>query len=97
MRLIPTILTFDWDNGNSFKNTIKHNVTIQESEEVFANQPFVVAEDQKHSDLERRFQALGKTNENRKLFISFTIRNNKIRVISIRDMNKKELKIYEKH
>ena len=97
MRIIPDLLTFDWDQGNSIKNLIKHDVTLQESEEVFANQPLVVFEDEAHSTLEKRFQALGKTNDNRKLFLSFTVRRNKIRIISIRDMNKKETKIYEKH
>lgn len=97
MRLIPNIITFDWDDGNSNKNLVKHKVTIQESEEVFFNQPLVVAEDQKHSVLEKRFQALGKTNSSRKMFVSFTLRKNKIRMISIRDMNKKEAKEYEKH
>jgi len=97
MRIIFTPTTFEWDKGNSDKNTIKHAVTIQESEEVFFNQPLIITEDQKHSNSEHRFQALGKTNNHRQLFLSFTIRKNKIRIISIRDMNKKEIKAYEKH
>jgi len=97
MRIISSPITFEWDQGNLNKNLEKHDVTIQESEEVFANQPLIVVEDQKHSTAEPRFQALGKTNSDRKLFLSFTIRNNKIRIISIRDMNKKEIKAYEKH
>lgn len=97
MRIITSPVTFEWDPGNSTKNLEKHHVTIQESEEVFTSQPLIVAEDQKHSNIEQRFQALGKTNNNRKLFLSFTLRGNKIRIISIRDMNKKEIKAYEKH
>ncbi|MBU1071048.1 BrnT family toxin, partial [Patescibacteria group bacterium] len=45
---------------------------------------------------EKRFRSLGRTNKNRKLFISYTIRNQKIRIISARDQNKKERRIYEK-
>lgn len=43
-----------------------------------------------------RFQALGRTDDGRKLFLSLTIRDEKIRVISARDMNKKEEVMYEK-
>lgn len=89
---------FDWDKGNIDKNLKKHNVVNEESEEVFSNIPFV-SEDIKHSKLEKRFQALGKTNKERLLFISFTVRKIdqklKIRVISARDMSKKEEVKYE--
>jgi len=95
MKIIPDQLTFDWDSGNSEKNFIKHKVTIQEAEEVFVNEPLVVIEDLVHSKNERRFCAFGKTQSRRKLFLSFTIRNNKIRIISIRDMDKKEKNRYE--
>lgn len=96
MRVLSEPLSFEWDAGNTNKNLEKHLVTNQEAEEVFINEPLVVITDVKHSTTESRFQALGKTNKNRLLFLSFTIRNNKIRIISIRDMNKKEKKEYEK-
>lgn len=96
MKVISEPISFEWDQGNIFKNFKKHNVTNQEAEETFFNQPFIVIEDKNHSSQELRFQSLGRTNNNRKLFLVFTIRINKIRVISIRDMNQKEVKIYEK-
>ncbi|MBI2326214.1 BrnT family toxin [Candidatus Collierbacteria bacterium] len=96
MRVLPEPLSFEWDAGNTNKNYEKHLVTNQEAEEVFINQPIVVIADAKHSMTEPRFQALGKTNNSRPLFLSFTIRNNKVRIISIRNMNKKEKKEYEK-
>lgn len=96
MRIILDPLYFDWDQGNSPKNLLKHQVSNQEAEEVFNNQPLIVLQDQKHSGSETRFCALGKTNEDRKLFLSFTIRGLKMRIISIRDMSRKEIKIYEK-
>ncbi len=86
---------FEWDEGNKEKNWIKHGVRNGECEEVFFNQPLIVSYDKQHSQKEERFFALGHTNADRKLFIVFTIRNKKIRVISARDMNKKERKIYE--
>jgi len=47
-----------------------------------------------HSQSEPRYTALGKTNGKRLLTIIFTVRNEKIRVISTRDMHKKERKFY---
>lgn len=96
---ISNIDTFDWDAGNLSKNSLKHNVTNKETEEVFSNDP-LVSEDVKHSDKEKRFRALGKTNNGRLLFIVFTLRTIKqevkIRIISARDTNKKEEVDYEK-
>lgn len=96
MKILPDPLTFDWDKGNIRKNAEKHKVSIQESEEIFSNKPFFISEDVEHStNNEQRFEALGQTKTKRKLFVSFTIRTNKIRVISIRDMSKKEEVAYE--
>ena len=96
MRILPEPIAFQWDEGNVVKNFKKHDVTIQEAEEVFANESFVTAEDLKHSSSEQRFYGLGQTKTNRKLFVVFTIRDRKIRVISIRDMKKKERLAYER-
>jgi len=87
---------FDWDEGNSDKNWKKHRVSKTECEEVFFNQPFVTQKDTAHSQKEERFYILGKTNSKRELFLSFTLRKEKIRVISARDMSKKERSIYAK-
>ena len=87
---------FHWDKGNIEKNWIKHKVGAGECEEVFFNIPFIVEHDIKHSTDEERYFALGRTDPGRYLFIVFTIRKKLIRIISARDMNKKERKIYEK-
>lgn len=93
---MPDPIKFEWDKGNLTKNLDKHGVAAQESEELFSNDPFLISKDVKHSSKhESRYQALGQTKSKRKLFISFTIRGNKVRVISTRDMNRKEEKIYE--
>lgn len=96
MKIVPEPIAFDWDTGNINKNWIKHKVSKQEIEEVFRREPLLVYEDMKHSQLELRFQALGQTDEGRKLFLSLTIRGERIRIISARDMNRKEEVIYEK-
>jgi uncharacterized DUF497 family protein len=91
------ITGFDWDEGNTRKNE-KHGVTMAEAEQTFFNAPLLVLEDSKHSNQETRFHALGKTDDKRLLHITFTVCHNreKIRVISARDMHRKERVIYEK-
>ena len=96
MKILPEPIFYEWDKGNIEKNLIKHNVTSQETEEPFDNKPNSIIRDEKHSLKERRYLLWGTTDKGRKLSIIFTIRKNKIRIISVRDMNKKERKAYEK-
>lgn len=93
---LTKITDFDWDEGNARKND-KHGVSMAESEQVFFNAPLLMIADSKHSEDEPRIHALGKTDEGRTLHITFTLRNagEKIRVISTRDMHRKERTIYE--
>jgi len=89
------LVGFDWDEGNRQKNWENHQVDYRECEEVFFNQPLLVNEDVKHSFQEQRYYVLGRSDAGRALFLVFTIRNNKIRIISARDQSKKERTIYE--
>jgi len=73
----------------------KHGVTASECKQIFFNHPLVSGKDLKHSKQEYRYYALGHTDGRRHLFVVFTIRNRLIRVISARDMNRKERKVYE--
>lgn len=93
--MLSQCVGFDWDKGNSRKNWTKHKVTPSECEQIYFNQPFIVKSDIKHSENESRFFVLGQTDNDRKLFIAFTVRNDKIRVISARDMSRKEREVYE--
>jgi len=86
---------FQWDSGNIDKNVIRHAVENWECEQIFFNRPLLVLDDSKHSGSEKRWAAFGKTDENRLLVIIFTKRENLIRVISARDMNKKEKRFYD--
>jgi uncharacterized DUF497 family protein len=98
MDIIETIAEcagFDWDEGNLLKNWEKHYVSAFECEQIFFNKPLVAIADEKHSQFEARFFALGHPGSDRHLFVVFTIRDKMIRVISARDMNRKERKIYE--
>lgn len=95
MKILNDYLKFEWNKGNIDKNLIKHNVANKEAEEVFDNEPKFIAQDIKHSILEKRFQLWGVTNTRRKLTIIFTLRGKKVRIISARDMNRKERSFYE--
>lgn len=96
MKVLPDPLAFEWDKGNIDKNLNRHNVTNKEAEEIFMNEPHFLSEDEKHSnDLEKRYMIWGVTDHSRSLTAIFTIRNAKIRIISIRDMHTKERRKYE--
>ena len=86
---------FDWDEGNVEKNWERHRVPFWEAEEVFFNEPLVISSGRKHSTTELRFLALGQTDSGRRLFLSFSVRKSLIRIISARDMTRKELRAYE--
>ena len=88
---------FDWDESNAVKNWESHQVTPEEAEDVFFQEPMVVRADSGHSARERRYQALGQTSRGRLLFVAFTIRRKLIRVISARDMNRREIGEYRRY
>jgi uncharacterized DUF497 family protein len=93
---LSKVIGFEWDEGNARKNE-QHGVSMAEVEQVFFNFPLLVLPDAKHSETEPRLHALGKTHDGRRLHISFTLRDADrfIRVISARDMHRKERAIYE--
>ena len=88
---------FDWDEAKAQKNWERHQVTPEEAEDVFFHEPIVVRGDVRHSIGEKRYYALSQTGVNRRLFVVFTVRRNLIRVISVRDMNRSEARIYGRH
>lgn len=88
------VYQFEWDEGN-LEHIKKHNVFWFECEEVFFDNDKKILKDVIHSKNEERYIILGKTKKKRLLFVVFTIRNKKIRVITSRDLNRKEVKLYE--
>lgn len=96
MDMLRGILGFDWDAANRDKNEQRHGVAYIECEEVFFNKPLIVVHDERHSQHEARYFALGKTHERRLLSVVFTVRHRKIRVVSARPMSRKERLLYEK-
>ena len=94
---LARVVGFDWDDGNSRKNVDKHAVTQTEAEQIFSSERTLLTDDVGHSAAEARYQALGETSDGRRLHVSFTLRQNGtlIRIISARDMNRKERAHYE--
>jgi uncharacterized DUF497 family protein len=88
---------FEWDEANAHKNWERHRVSPDEAEDVFFNDPLVVRSDIRHSRREKRYFALGQTSNGRSLFVAFTVRGSRVRVISVRDMNRRERDAYAKH
>jgi uncharacterized DUF497 family protein len=86
---------FQWDQSNIDKNLIKHDVENWECEQIFFNKPLLILDDPKYSIAEKRWAAFGKTDADRLLVVVFTKRGNLLRIISTRDMSRKERKFYE--
>lgn len=81
---------FEWEESNTIKNWERDRVSPEEAEDVFFNDPLVVRSDIRHSGREKRYYALGQTSRGRYLFVAFTIHRSLVRVISVRDMNRRE-------
>ena len=94
---IERIVGFEWDAGNARKNE-KHGVAQSEAEQVFFDQHLLVVADPGHFAGEPRFHALGVTLAGRRLHVTFTLRvdGTRIRVISARDMHRKEKQIHDR-
>ncbi len=95
--IISGCVGFDWDDGNATKNWVRHRVSLAESEQVFFNKPLLVADDLEHGGHELRYFILGQTDAKRPLFVVATVRNKLLRVISARDMTRREREAYRSH
>jgi uncharacterized DUF497 family protein len=95
---LARIVGFNWDPGNARKSLERHGVSQLEAEQVFLDTQLIVLSDLAHSQTEQRYQALGRTPGGRYLHVTLTLRaeGTEIRVISARDMNRKERALYEK-
>ncbi|MBV8631257.1 MAG: BrnT family toxin [Silvibacterium sp.] len=87
---------FDWDEWNITKNWVRHRVTPEEAEDIFFHEPRLLLADIGHSRTERRYQVIGETRDGRRLVVVFTVRKNLIRVISARDLNRREHEAYRR-
>ena len=96
MQIKSGVIEFEWNKWNLDKSYVKHGITPKEAEEVFINEGSNVIPDIKHSQKEDRFIILGKSTDRKNLFVVFTMRGSKVRIVSARRMHKKEVEKYEK-
>lgn len=96
MKVRDNEVAFEWDKGNSDKSRRKHGISPEEAESVFSDENSLIIADVPHSKTEDRFVIVGKSDKNRNLFIVFTRRREKIRIISARGMHKEEVEKYGK-
>lgn len=88
-------IQFQWDAGNQEKNWLKHRVTMAECEEAFFDSHKRLLGSALHAGHETRYVLIGRTQEHRALLVVFTMRGQTVRVISARDVNKRERGLYE--
>lgn len=95
--LIEGHFVFEWDTGNKEKNLIKHGILCVESENAFVDESILPLGIQVFlkKEEEVRYAILGRATVDRVIFVCFTIRSKKIRVISARVASTKERGIYE--
>ncbi|PIV02087.1 hypothetical protein COS54_00055 [Candidatus Shapirobacteria bacterium CG03_land_8_20_14_0_80_39_12] len=93
--VIKEPVEFEWDKGNIGKNQKRHGVNEKEAEEPFFDNKKKTFKDYLHSGKEERFRIIGKTKRGRLLFAAFTIRKGLVRIISVRNVNRKEVQLYE--
>ncbi len=85
---------FDWDEWNITKNLKKHRVVQDEMEQIFTDPGKRIFRDIFHSRKEDRYIIIGMTDKHRVLYGVFTLRKKRVRIISARDLNRKERNLY---
>ena len=85
-------IVFEWDDEKNRINKRKHNVSFQTAEKVFSDENRIEWLDTKHSDEEDRYITIGMVDEI--LFVIYTEREDRVRLISARRANKNERRKY---
>ena len=85
---------FEWDSGNRTKNWTRHGVTTRECEEVFLGALPVGVQVAPPAN-ESRYAVAGETKARKLLFVVFTLRGGRIRIISARLMTREEREDYD--
>ncbi len=88
-------MEFDWDDNKAEKNLANHGVSFLEAASVFDDALSLTFPDPDHSMDEERLIIIGHSDRGRLLFVSHTDRNNSLRIISAREVTRRERKVYE--
>lgn len=85
-------LIFEWDEEKALINKRKHKVSFETATNVFFDENRIELRDEDHSDDEDRWQVIGKVDDI--LFVVYTEREDRTRIISARKADKKERREY---
>ena len=88
-------MEFEWDESKAAANLSKHGVLFEEAKTVFDDPLYVDFYDPDHSSDEHRYIIIGESRQGRLLMVSYTERDNVIRLISSREISPAERKAYE--
>ena len=88
-------MQFDWDSTKAATNLSKHGVSFDEAKTVFDDRLYVDFYDPDHSDGEQRYIIIGQSQQGRLLMVSYTERDDTIRIISSREVTRTEREAYE--
>lgn len=88
-------MTFEWDEEKAALNHEKHGVGFDEAKTVWDDYFYIDLFDHEHSAEENRFLMMGESANGRLLIISYTERENRVRIISARELTPKERRDYE--
>ena len=91
------MINFIWDKNKAKLNLVKHNLSFEEAATVFADPLAFVFDDVEHTRKEQRALIIGHTSKNKVIIVSFTERDQHIRIISARKATKKEKQDYEEN
>ena len=90
--MLVELSQFDWDEGNKAK--ILKRMSVEVAESAFLGEPQVFF-DEAHSGEEPRWFLMNVVDK-RAVALIFTVRSNKIRIVSARYMHAREVKKYDK-
>lgn len=88
-------MDFDWDDNKAEANFVKHGVSFLEAASVFDDELSITFRDPDHSADEERFVIIGHSHRGRLLFVSHTDQDDRPRIISAREVTRRERKVYE--
>ena len=88
-------MEFEWDENKAKANLSKHRVSFNEAKTVFDDLLYIDFDDPDYADDEDRYIIIGGSQQRRLLIVSYTERENKIRLISARKVTKREREDYE--
>lgn len=86
---------FEWDSKKAAANLGKHGIPFEEASTVFGDIRSLTIPDPAHSVFEPRFVTMGKSAKDMLLVVVYTLRNERIRIISARRASQRERRYYE--